>query len=68
MVPSGSDEPDPSKLHVSPLQAEVNEATGGALTALTLFCPMPVAPPLSVTVSVARVGAGGRVRMTHRRP
>ena len=50
-MPSGSEEPDALKLHVSPLHADVNDATGGALAVMT----WPVwltAPPLSVTVSV----------------
>ena len=51
MVPSGSEEPDASKLHVSPLHADVNDATGGALT-VTAWTVWLVAAALSVTVSV----------------
>ncbi len=40
-------------MHVSPLQAEVNEATGGALTTgVTLWLLTLVASLLSVTASV----------------
>ena len=51
MVPSGSEDPDALKLHVSPLQDDVNDATGGALT-VTTWAIWLAALPLSVTVSV----------------
>jgi hypothetical protein len=50
-VPSASDDPDALKLHVSPLHADVNDATGGALT-VTVWTAWLVAAALSVTVSV----------------
>jgi hypothetical protein len=50
IAPSGSDDPDALKLHVSPLHADVKDATGGALT-VTAWDVWLVAPALSVTVS-----------------
>ena len=43
-MPSGSDEPDALKLHVSPLHADVNDATGGALAGpmLTVWLALAV--------------------------
>ena len=53
MMPSASEDPKPSVAHMRPLHPSVNEATGGALTMITVLLWVPVAPPSSVTVSVA---------------
>ena len=54
ILPSGSEEPDALKLHVSPLHDDANDATGGALGAVTVtaWAVWPVALALSLTVSV----------------
>jgi hypothetical protein len=54
--PSGSDDPDPSKLHVNPVHDTVNDATGtrfdgGGSTGLAVPVSVSVAPSLSVTVN-----------------
>ncbi len=55
-VPSGSLEAVPSKLAARNVADEVNEATGGWLgggaCTVTAFVTVPVAPWLSVTVSL----------------
>ncbi len=51
IVPSGSEDPEALKLHVSPLHVDVNDAIGGALT-VTVWTVWLAALPLSVTVSV----------------
>ena len=50
-MPSGSDDPDASNVHVGPLHAAVNAATGGAFASIVMF-RAPVVPVSSVTVNV----------------
>ena len=52
MVPSESEEAAALKLQVSPVQADVNDATGGVFVAVTDSLFAPAAPRLSVTVRV----------------
>ena len=58
MVPSGSLEPVPVNVHARSVQLDVNAAVGGVLVGdvgtVTLAEKVPLAPPLSVTVSVTR--------------